>query len=139
MTHICFSSMLLQINQAVLSFSNKQPISISSNPSLDTMAAVVPKILTVMKAHGTSLSVQLEALRAILHFVVPGESRNGSALRGSHLKGILHFHDTLFSRPSLKNQILTTAHAGLSAKPEIKFMRKNDVDELIRLFSTSFT
>ncbi|GAB1299751.1 Leucine-rich repeat serine/threonine-protein kinase 2 [Apodemus speciosus] len=52
-----------------------------SNPSLDTMAAVVPKILTVMIAHGTSLSVQLEALRAILHFVVPGiseESRDDS-------------------------------------------------------------
>lgn len=47
-----------------------------SNTSLDTMAAVVPKILTVMKTHEASLPVQLEALRAILHFVVPGESQN---------------------------------------------------------------
>ncbi|XP_062930979.1 leucine-rich repeat serine/threonine-protein kinase 2 isoform X1 [Cynocephalus volans] len=49
-----------------------------SNTSLDTMAAVVPKIITVMKSHDTSLSVQLEALRAILHFLVlgmPEESR----------------------------------------------------------------
>ncbi|KAB1269400.1 Leucine-rich repeat serine/threonine-protein kinase 2 [Camelus dromedarius] len=43
-----------------------------SNTSLDTMAAVAPKIITVMKSHQTSLSVQLEALRAILHFIVPG-------------------------------------------------------------------
>ncbi|KAM5251671.1 leucine-rich repeat serine/threonine-protein kinase 2 isoform 1-T1 [Hipposideros larvatus] len=43
-----------------------------SNTSLDTMAAVAPKIITVMKSHETSLSVQLEALRAILHFIVPG-------------------------------------------------------------------
>ncbi|XP_054227030.1 leucine-rich repeat serine/threonine-protein kinase 2 isoform X7 [Homo sapiens] len=43
-----------------------------SNTSLDIMAAVVPKILTVMKRHETSLPVQLEALRAILHFIVPG-------------------------------------------------------------------
>ncbi|EDL04311.1 mCG141210, isoform CRA_b, partial [Mus musculus] len=60
-----------------------------SNPSLDTMAAVVPKILTVMKAHGTSLSVQLEALRAILHFVVPGlleESREDSQCRPNVLR-----------------------------------------------------
>uniref|UniRef100_A0A8D0TW95 Leucine-rich repeat serine/threonine-protein kinase 2 n=2 Tax=Sus scrofa TaxID=9823 RepID=A0A8D0TW95_PIG len=42
-----------------------------SNTSLDTMAAVAPKIITVMKSHETSLSVQLEALRAILHFIVP--------------------------------------------------------------------
>ncbi|XP_058414487.1 leucine-rich repeat serine/threonine-protein kinase 2 isoform X2 [Diceros bicornis minor] len=43
-----------------------------SNTSLDTMAAVAPKIMTVMKSHETLLSVQLEALRAILHFIVPG-------------------------------------------------------------------
>ncbi|XP_049738788.1 leucine-rich repeat serine/threonine-protein kinase 2 isoform X6 [Elephas maximus indicus] len=42
-----------------------------SNTSVDTMAAVAPKIITVMKSHETSLSVQLEALRAILHFIVP--------------------------------------------------------------------
>ncbi|ELK27159.1 Leucine-rich repeat serine/threonine-protein kinase 2 [Myotis davidii] len=43
-----------------------------SNVSLDVMAAVAPKIITVMKSHGASLSVQLEALRAILHFLLPG-------------------------------------------------------------------
>ncbi|XP_006888261.1 PREDICTED: leucine-rich repeat serine/threonine-protein kinase 2 [Elephantulus edwardii] len=43
-----------------------------STPTLDIMAAVTPKIITVMKSHETSLSVQLEALRAILHFIVPG-------------------------------------------------------------------
>ncbi|XP_059791631.1 leucine-rich repeat serine/threonine-protein kinase 2 isoform X2 [Balaenoptera ricei] len=43
-----------------------------SNTSLDTMAAVAPKIITVMRSHETSVSVQLEALRAILHFIVPG-------------------------------------------------------------------
>ncbi|XP_007941343.1 leucine-rich repeat serine/threonine-protein kinase 2 [Orycteropus afer afer] len=43
-----------------------------SNTSLDIMAAVAPKIITVMKSHGTSLPVQLEALRAILHFIFPG-------------------------------------------------------------------
>uniref|UniRef100_A0A8C9DLZ9 Leucine rich repeat kinase 2 n=1 Tax=Prolemur simus TaxID=1328070 RepID=A0A8C9DLZ9_PROSS len=43
-----------------------------SNTSVDTMAAVVPKIITVMKSHEASLSVQLEALRAILHFIRPG-------------------------------------------------------------------
>ncbi|XP_066225062.1 leucine-rich repeat serine/threonine-protein kinase 2 isoform X1 [Saccopteryx leptura] len=43
-----------------------------SNTSLDIMAAVAPRIITVMKSHQTSLSVQLEALRAILHFIVPG-------------------------------------------------------------------
>nr|XP_012385566.2 leucine-rich repeat serine/threonine-protein kinase 2 [Dasypus novemcinctus] len=54
-----------------------------SNTSLDTMATVAPKILTVMKSHETSLSVQLEALRAILHFIVPGmpeESREDTEL-----------------------------------------------------------
>ncbi|XP_077871012.1 leucine-rich repeat serine/threonine-protein kinase 2 isoform X3 [Ictidomys tridecemlineatus] len=49
-----------------------------SNTSLDTMAAVVPKIITVMKSHETSLSVQLEALRAILHFIVPGMPEESS-------------------------------------------------------------
>ncbi|XP_073939233.1 leucine-rich repeat serine/threonine-protein kinase 2 isoform X2 [Castor canadensis] len=43
-----------------------------SNTSLDTMAVVVPKIITIMRSHATSLSVQLEALRTILHFIVPG-------------------------------------------------------------------
>ncbi|XP_036914052.1 leucine-rich repeat serine/threonine-protein kinase 2 isoform X2 [Sturnira hondurensis] len=43
-----------------------------SNTSLDVMAAVAPNIVTVMKSHVTSSSVQLEALRAILHFIVPG-------------------------------------------------------------------
>ncbi|KAM5335932.1 leucine-rich repeat serine/threonine-protein kinase 2 isoform 2-T2 [Glossophaga mutica] len=43
-----------------------------SNASLDVMAAVAPNIVTVMKSHVTSSSVQLEALRAILHFIVPG-------------------------------------------------------------------
>ncbi|XP_017652783.2 leucine-rich repeat serine/threonine-protein kinase 2 isoform X2 [Nannospalax galili] len=40
--------------------------------TLDTMAVVLPKIITVMKSHETSLPVQLEALRAIVHFVVTG-------------------------------------------------------------------
>ncbi|XP_053413257.1 leucine-rich repeat serine/threonine-protein kinase 2 [Nycticebus coucang] len=43
-----------------------------SNTSVDTVAAVVPKIITVMKSHETSPPVQLEALRAVLHFIVPG-------------------------------------------------------------------
>ncbi|XP_073079894.1 leucine-rich repeat serine/threonine-protein kinase 2 isoform X2 [Manis javanica] len=43
-----------------------------SDTSLDAMAAMAPKILTVMKSHETSLPVQMEALRAILHFLVPG-------------------------------------------------------------------
>ncbi|XP_039079502.1 leucine-rich repeat serine/threonine-protein kinase 2 isoform X2 [Hyaena hyaena] len=43
-----------------------------SNVSMDTMAVVAPNIITVMKSHEASLSVQLEALRAILHFIVPG-------------------------------------------------------------------
>eukprot|EP00069_Balaena_mysticetus_P003038 bmy_16373T0 len=47
-----------------------------SNTSLDTMAAVAPKIITVMRSHETSVSVQLEALRAILHFIVPGKLHN---------------------------------------------------------------
>ncbi|XP_023564370.1 leucine-rich repeat serine/threonine-protein kinase 2 [Octodon degus] len=52
-----------------------------SNASLDTVEGLVPKIITVMKNHETSLPVQLEALRAILHFIVPGmpeESRDES-------------------------------------------------------------
>lgn len=44
---------------------------------MDTMALVTPNIITVMKSHEASLSVQLEALRAILHFIVPGKSPNG--------------------------------------------------------------
>uniref|UniRef100_A0A8C5KHR9 Leucine-rich repeat serine/threonine-protein kinase 2 n=1 Tax=Jaculus jaculus TaxID=51337 RepID=A0A8C5KHR9_JACJA len=43
-----------------------------SNTSLDIMVAVVPKIITVMKIHENAVSVQLEALRAVLHFIVPG-------------------------------------------------------------------
>ncbi|XP_048222352.1 leucine-rich repeat serine/threonine-protein kinase 2 isoform X7 [Perognathus longimembris pacificus] len=43
-----------------------------SNTPLDTMAEVVPKIITTMRSHQTLLSVQLEALRAIVHFIVPG-------------------------------------------------------------------
>ncbi|XP_038199632.1 leucine-rich repeat serine/threonine-protein kinase 2 [Arvicola amphibius] len=69
-----------------------------SNTSLDTMAAVVPRIIAVMKTHETSLSVQLEALRAILHFVVPGipeESRDDSQckvnmLQKQHLRTDIH-------------------------------------------------
>ncbi|XP_048222345.1 leucine-rich repeat serine/threonine-protein kinase 2 isoform X6 [Perognathus longimembris pacificus] len=45
-----------------------------SNTPLDTMAEVVPKIITTMRSHQTLLSVQLEALRAIVHFIVPGMS-----------------------------------------------------------------
>ncbi|XP_058511638.1 leucine-rich repeat serine/threonine-protein kinase 2 isoform X2 [Ochotona princeps] len=43
-----------------------------SNISLDVMSAVVPKIVTVMRSHEPSSPVQLEALRAILHFIMPG-------------------------------------------------------------------
>uniref|UniRef100_A0A8C0TPS5 Leucine-rich repeat serine/threonine-protein kinase 2 n=1 Tax=Canis lupus familiaris TaxID=9615 RepID=A0A8C0TPS5_CANLF len=43
-----------------------------SDATLDIMAAVAPKIITVMKSHEASSLVQLEALRAILHFIVPG-------------------------------------------------------------------
>lgn len=39
--------------------------------SLDTMTVVAPKIVTVMKSHETSPTVQLEALRALSHFIVP--------------------------------------------------------------------
>lgn len=48
---------------------------------MDTMVVVAPKIITVMKYHEASLSVQLEALRAILHFIVPGKSHNGYGKR----------------------------------------------------------
>lgn len=64
----------VQWNQVVLLITLQ--CSISSNTTLDTMAAVAPKIITVMKSHETSLSVQLEALRAVLHFIVPGELHN---------------------------------------------------------------
>ncbi|XP_027253651.1 leucine-rich repeat serine/threonine-protein kinase 2 isoform X2 [Cricetulus griseus] len=60
-----------------------------SNASLDIMAAVVPRIITVMKTHETSLPVQLEALRAILHFVmsgIPEESRDDSQCKLNMLK-----------------------------------------------------
>ncbi|XP_005067184.1 leucine-rich repeat serine/threonine-protein kinase 2 isoform X1 [Mesocricetus auratus] len=60
-----------------------------SNASLDTMAAVVPRIITVMKTHETSLSVQLEALRAVLHFVesgIPEESSDDSQCKLNMLK-----------------------------------------------------
>uniref|UniRef100_A0A2K6KVA3 Uncharacterized protein n=2 Tax=Rhinopithecus bieti TaxID=61621 RepID=A0A2K6KVA3_RHIBE len=57
-----------------------------SNTSLDTMAAVVPKIITVMKSHETSLPVQLEALRAILHFIVPGMPEESREDTESHRK-----------------------------------------------------
>ncbi|XP_032104226.1 leucine-rich repeat serine/threonine-protein kinase 2 isoform X1 [Sapajus apella] len=57
-----------------------------SNVSLDTMAAVVPKIITVMKSHETSLPVQLEALRAILHFIVPGMTEESREDTDAHHK-----------------------------------------------------
>ncbi|PNJ67422.1 LRRK2 isoform 2 [Pongo abelii] len=57
-----------------------------SNTSLDIMAAVVPKIITVMKHHETSLPVQLEALRAILHFIVPGMPEESREDTESHRK-----------------------------------------------------
>uniref|UniRef100_A0A2K5F0K9 Leucine-rich repeat serine/threonine-protein kinase 2 n=1 Tax=Aotus nancymaae TaxID=37293 RepID=A0A2K5F0K9_AOTNA len=57
-----------------------------SNASLDTIAAVVPKIITVMKNHETSLPVQLEALRAILHFIVPGMPEESREDTDSHHK-----------------------------------------------------
>ncbi|XP_025257791.1 leucine-rich repeat serine/threonine-protein kinase 2 isoform X2 [Theropithecus gelada] len=57
-----------------------------SNTSLDTMAAVLPKIVTVMKSHETSLPVQLEALRAILHFIVPGMPEESREDAESHHK-----------------------------------------------------
>lgn len=72
---------------------------IPSNTSLDTVAAVVPRIIAVMKTHETSLSVQLEALRAILHFVVPGESQNRSYVEAMKL---------WLSRQCLKKQIVIT-------------------------------
>ncbi|XP_074259183.1 leucine-rich repeat serine/threonine-protein kinase 2 isoform X2 [Saimiri boliviensis] len=57
-----------------------------SNASLDTIAAVVPKIITVMKNHEASLTVQLEALRAILHFIVPGMPEESREDTDSHHK-----------------------------------------------------
>ncbi|XP_037594993.1 leucine-rich repeat serine/threonine-protein kinase 2 isoform X3 [Cebus imitator] len=57
-----------------------------SNVSLDTIAAVVPKIITVMKSHETSLPVQLEALRAILHFIVPGMTEESREDTDAHHK-----------------------------------------------------
>uniref|UniRef100_A0A8I3WEL6 Leucine-rich repeat serine/threonine-protein kinase 2 n=1 Tax=Callithrix jacchus TaxID=9483 RepID=A0A8I3WEL6_CALJA len=57
-----------------------------SNASLDTIAAVVPKIIAVMKSHETSLPVQLEALRAILHFIVPGMPEESREDTDSHHK-----------------------------------------------------
>lgn len=77
-THL-LQFVFVQMNQIVL-FKINTSIFVPSNASLDTMAAVVPRIITVMKTHETSLPVQLEALRAILHFVVPGESRNRSSV-----------------------------------------------------------
>ncbi|XP_010613731.1 leucine-rich repeat serine/threonine-protein kinase 2 isoform X1 [Fukomys damarensis] len=60
-----------------------------SNTSLDTMATLVPNIITVMKSHEMSLSVQLEALRALLHFIVPDmpeESRDESQCKLNKVK-----------------------------------------------------
>ncbi|KAF3816206.1 hypothetical protein GH733_014379, partial [Mirounga leonina] len=54
--------------------SSKEVFQASAN-ALSTLLeqnAVAPKIITVMKSHEASLSVQLEALRAVLHFIVPG-------------------------------------------------------------------
>ncbi|XP_044540046.1 leucine-rich repeat serine/threonine-protein kinase 2-like [Gracilinanus agilis] len=42
-----------------------------SNLHLDIMASVTSHIIEVMKNHKTSSAVQLEALRAILHIIVP--------------------------------------------------------------------
>lgn len=95
---VYFSLVFVHMPQIVF-FLNKHFIFIPSNSSLDTMAAVVPRIIAVMKTHETSLSVQLEALRAILHFVVPGESQNRS-----YVEAMKHW----LSRHSLKNQIVIT-------------------------------
>ncbi|XP_054552771.1 leucine-rich repeat serine/threonine-protein kinase 2 [Talpa occidentalis] len=43
-----------------------------SDASLDTVMAVVPKIIAVMRSHEAELPVQLEATQAILHFLDPG-------------------------------------------------------------------
>lgn len=39
--------------------------------SLDTMEVVTPRIIAIMKSHESMPSVQLEALRAVSHFIVP--------------------------------------------------------------------
>lgn len=55
------------------------------------MAAMAPKILTVMKSHETSLPVQMEALRAILHFLVPGKLTLTVMGRDGGLNGCFDF------------------------------------------------
>ncbi|XP_012587718.1 PREDICTED: leucine-rich repeat serine/threonine-protein kinase 2-like [Condylura cristata] len=53
-----------------------------SDASLDTVTAVVPKIIAVMRSHEAELPVQLEAAQAVLHVLAPGgrEGRGGLAL-----------------------------------------------------------
>lgn len=73
MCFFCFQFGICTYTPDCIFFKINTSFFIPSNTSLDTMAAVVPRIIAVMKTHETSLSVQLEALRAILHFVVSGE------------------------------------------------------------------
>ncbi|NWU77506.1 LRRK2 kinase, partial [Onychorhynchus coronatus] len=51
-----------------------------SFPHLDIMTVAVSEVVKAMKKHEKSLSVQLEALRVLLHFMMPGKSsKNGSS------------------------------------------------------------
>ncbi|XP_074683864.1 leucine-rich repeat serine/threonine-protein kinase 2 [Strix aluco] len=53
-----------------------------SFPHLDTMTVAVSEVVKAMRKHERSLSVQLEALRVLLHFMMPdtkNEHQNGSS------------------------------------------------------------
>lgn len=47
---------------------------IFSFPHLDTMTVAASEVVKAMRKHEKSLSVQLEALRVLLHFMMPGKS-----------------------------------------------------------------
>lgn len=50
---------------------------IFSFPHLDVMTVAVSEVVKAMRKHEKSLSVQLEALRVLLHFMMPSKSSKG--------------------------------------------------------------
>uniref|UniRef100_A0A8C5NPW2 non-specific serine/threonine protein kinase n=1 Tax=Junco hyemalis TaxID=40217 RepID=A0A8C5NPW2_JUNHY len=56
-----------------------------SFPHLDVMTVAVSEVVKAMRKHEKSLSVQLEALRVLLHFMMPSKSRPSSSFKNKQL------------------------------------------------------
>uniref|UniRef100_A0A8C4XLR4 Leucine rich repeat kinase 2 n=1 Tax=Falco tinnunculus TaxID=100819 RepID=A0A8C4XLR4_FALTI len=81
-----------------------------SFPHLDVMTVAVSEVVKAMRKHEKSLSVQLEALRVLLHFMMPGKSskniiviKSQCLLEGTHSL-VLNALNRFIGNPSIQKR-----------------------------------